>query len=418
VILVYRLTEEGKKYLRMGLPEVRLIAHLKKPAPIAEVKKRVEDFSIGLSWAKKKGWIRVERGKIVPVKKPARIDEMKALEAIGSGRTVQEKTLKIIIGRSLVAKDNENSIKKASRLLGKEVTLLTPELIKTGLWKKAKLRPYNVGARGEKIYPGKRHPYGRFLLQVRQKLVELGFKEMTGPAIETEFWNFDALFQAQDHPSRDWAQTYSLKVPKHGELPGKRIVERVSAAHENGWKTGSTGWGYKWNPMKAAQLMPRAHGTACSARQLAKGVEVPGKYFAIKRCFRPDVLDATHGVEFNQCEGIIIDETMTFENMLGILRLFAIEVAGAEEVRFYPDYYPFTEPSVQLSAKHPEMGWIEFAGAGIFRPELTEPLGVRQPVLAWGLGIDRLAMCKFGIKDIRQLFSQDIDWLRRQRVTV
>ncbi|MCK4714616.1 MAG: phenylalanine--tRNA ligase subunit alpha, partial [Candidatus Aenigmarchaeota archaeon] len=103
---------------------------------------------------------------------------------------------------------------------------------------------------------------------------------------------------------------------------------------------------------------------------------------------------------------------------LGMLKMFAIEFADAEDVRFYPDYYPFTEPSVQLSAKHPELGWIEFAGAGIFRPEMTEPLGVKQPVLAWGLGIDRLAMCKLGIKDIRYLFSQDIDWLRKQRVTV
>jgi phenylalanyl-tRNA synthetase alpha chain len=322
------------------------------------------------------------------------------------------------MGRKLVLKEKEDSFKRAGRLVGKEVAVLTPDLIKTGLWKRVKLRPYNVGVRGERIYPGKRQPYNRFLAQVRQKLVELGFREMSGPTIETEFWNFDALFQAQDHPSRDWAQTYTLKSPKHGGLPGKKIVERVKATHENGWKTGSTGWGYKWDPRKAAQLMPRAHGTACSARQLAQGVNVPGKYFAIKRCFRPDVIDATHGVEFNQCEGIIIDESMTFRNMLGILRLFATEVAGAEDVKFYADYYPFTEPSIQLSAKHPEMGWIEFAGAGIFRPELTEPLGVKQPVLAWGLGIDRLAMCKLGIKDIRSLFSQDIDWLRRQRVTV
>jgi len=98
--------------------------------------------------------------------------------------------------------------------------------------------------------------------------------------------------------------------------------------------------------------------------------------------------------------------------------MFAVEVAGAEKVKFFPDYYPFTEPSVQLSAKHPEMGWIEFAGAGIFRPELTHPLGVAQPVLAWGLGIDRLAMFKLGIGDIRYLFSQDIGWLRKQKVTV
>jgi phenylalanyl-tRNA synthetase alpha chain len=105
---------------------------------------------------------------------------------------------------------------------------------------------------------------------------------------------------------------------------------------------------------------------------------------------------------------------MNFKNLLGLLKQFAVEFAGAEKVKFLADYYPFTEPSVQLSAKHPDLGWIEFAGAGIFRPEFTEPLGVKEPVLAWGMGIDRLAMFKLDIKDIRYLFSQDIDWLRRQ----
>jgi len=130
------------------------------------------------------------------------------------------------------------------------------------------------------------------------------------------------------------------------------------------------------------------------------------------------VIDATHGVEFNQTEGIIIDDSLTFKNLLGILKEFAIEFAGAEEVKFYPDYYPFTEPSVQLSARHPKMGWIEFGGAGIFRPELTEPLGLKQPVIAWGLGIDRLAMFKLGIHDIRELFTQNLKWLREQKVII
>ncbi len=418
MIFIYRLTKEGKKYLRIGLPEERLVKIVKTSAPLVDARKKVEDFSIGLSWAKKNGWIMIEKGKIAVVKKPSSSDERNALEAVDSGKDVKESLLKVLLSRNLVIKEREGSVKKASMLIGKEVTGLNTDLIKTGMWRKVKLRPYNVGAKGEKVYPGKRQPYNRFLINVRRKLVELGFKEMTGPTIETEFWNFDALFQAQNHPSRDWTQTYTLRSPKHGKLPAKRIVDNVKAAHENGGKTGSKGWGYKWDPMKAAQLMPRAHGTALSARQLAKGVEVPGKYFAIKRCFRPDVIDATHGVEFNQCEGIIIDGSMTFDKMLGMLKLFALEVAGAEKVRFYSDYYPFTEPSVQLSAKHPELGWIEFAGAGIFRPELTEPLGVKEPVLAWGLGIDRLAMCKLGISDIRNLFSQDISWLREQRVTV
>jgi phenylalanyl-tRNA synthetase alpha chain len=115
-------------------------------------------------------------------------------------------------------------------------------------------------------------------------------------------------------------------------------------------------------------------------------------------------------------EGIVIDESLSLRNLLGVLEIFAREIAGAEELRFYPDYYPFTEPSVQLSAKHPELGWIEFGGSGIFREELTRPLGIDVPVIAWGIGIDRLAMFKLGVQDIRYLFSSDLKWLREARV--
>ena len=164
--------------------------------------------------------------------------------------------------------------------------------------------------------------------------------------------------------------------------------------------------------------MPAAHGTAHSARQLIKGVETPGKYFAIARCFRPDVIDATHLIEFNQLEGFVVDENLNFRHLLGLLKEFAVKFAGAEDVKFFPDYYPFTEPSVQLSAKHPELGWIELGGAGMFRPEMLENLGIKGQAIAWGIGIDRLAMFKLGIKDIRQLFSQDLDWLRRKELVI
>lgn len=409
----WKLTKEGALYLKSGLPEKNLVIILGKPTPIQEAQKRVENFRIALQWAKKRGWVAIEKGMLVPKKPGESPPEQEALKAVSEGKPVKGDALEILIKRRLVARESGAG---ATVPAGKELTTITPELLRTGLWRKARLKPYNVSAEAAKIYPGKRHPYSRFLMQVRRKLTEMGFKEMTGPMIETEFWNFDALYQAQNHPSRDWAQTYSLKSPKQGSLPDKKTVQRVKAAHENGWKTGSTGWGYKWDPRKAAMLMPRAHGTALSARTLASKHDNPGKYFAIVRCFRPDVIDVTHGVEFNQTEGIVVGKDMNFRNLLGLLKQFALEFAGAEKVKFYSDYYPFTEPSVQLSAKHPEMGWIEFAGAGIFRPEYTEPLGVKEPVLAWGLGIDRLAMFRLGIKDIRNLFTRDLEWLRKKEV--
>ncbi|RLF85046.1 phenylalanine--tRNA ligase subunit alpha, partial [Thermococci archaeon] len=145
-------------------------------------------------------------------------------------------------------------------------------------------------------------------------------------------------------------------------------------------------------------------------------VQIPGKYFAIQRVFRPDVLDRTHLIEFNQVDGFVVDESLTFKHLLGILKRFAVEIAGAKKVKFLPDYYPFTEPSVQMSAYHEELGWVEFGGAGVFREEMTKPLGIDVPVIAWGIGIDRLAMFKLGIDDIRYLFSYDLKWLREAKL--
>ncbi|MEM4390356.1 MAG: phenylalanine--tRNA ligase subunit alpha [Candidatus Diapherotrites archaeon] len=273
-------------------------------------------------------------------------------------------------------------------------------------------RVYNIHDPVPEIFIGKKQPYVVFLETIRRKLVQLGFKEMVAPLVVHEFYNFDVLFQPQNHPARSWTDTYQLKNPSKGVLVDRRAVSAVKAAHENGGVSGSKGWGYSWSEEIASKLMPVAHGTAHSARQLVSGVEIPGKYFAIARCFRPDVLDSTHLIEFNQTEGFVVGPDLNFRHLLGMLEQFAVEVAGAKEVKFVPDYYPFTEPSVQLSAKHPDLGWIELGGAGMFRPEILCNLGINAQAIAWGLGIDRLAMFKLGIKDIRFLFSDDLNWLR------
>ncbi|MBI4176163.1 MAG: phenylalanine--tRNA ligase subunit alpha [Candidatus Aenigmarchaeota archaeon] len=413
----YVLTPEGTQYMKNGLPEEQLVKMLDRPATIDECRSRLDSFNIALMWAKKKGFVKLDSGRLALVKKPGAFPEREALEKIHSGQGVSEDMVNTLLERRLIKKADD-IFRQAERQLGGEIAALTPELIKTGLWKKARLRSYNVEAAGKAANPGKRQPYNRFLQSVRQRLSGLGFIEMTGPSIELEFWNFDALFQPQNHPSRDWTQTYSLKSPTHGALPEKGIVARVQAAHENGWETGSKGWGYRWDPKKAGRLMPRAHDTAISPRYMSRGIEIPGKYFSIVRCYRPDVIDATHGVEFNQLGGFVAAEGLTFRDILGLLRMFVMEFAGTDEVQFIPDYYPFVEPGVQVSVKHHELGWIELAGAGMFRPELTEPIGIKVPVIAWGFGIDRLAMYKLGINDIRSLFSQNLKWLREQRITV
>jgi phenylalanyl-tRNA synthetase alpha chain len=149
---------------------------------------------------------------------------------------------------------------------------------------------------------------------------------------------------------------------------------------------------------------------------MRRDLEIPGKYFSIARCYRPEVTDKMHLTEFNQVEGIVVGEGLTLRNLLGVLEKFALDIAEADSVKFRPDYFPFTEPSVELLAYKKGYGWVEFGGSGIFRPELTLPLGIKVPVLAWGLGVDRLYMMKAGVDDIRSLFTFDLEWLRRRGV--
>jgi phenylalanyl-tRNA synthetase alpha chain len=242
---------------------------------------------------------------------------------------------------------------------------------------------------------------------------------MSGTAVELAFFNFDALYTPQDHPAREPSGIYYVKSPTEGSTDAyTEAVENVKATHENGWTTGSTGWRSKYSKSEAKRLVLRGHGTCLSARTLlSKGLEIPGKYFSIARCYRPEIVDKTHLTEFNQVEGIIIDKDLTLRDLLGVLEKFAYEVAGADKVKFRPDYFPFTEPSVELSAYKEGYGWIEFGGSGIFRPEVTLPLGIKEPVIAWGLGIDRLFMMRAGVSEIRYIFSNDLDWLRRKAVT-
>ena len=243
----------------------------------------------------------------------------------------------------------------------------------------------------------------------------MGFQEMRGTLVETEFWNMDALFMPQFHPARDIHDVYFVKNPTHARTIAEPYLTQVTQVHEKGTGAGSTGWGYAFDAERAKRLVLRSQGTAVSARTLAAGASVPGKYFSIARCFRYDQVDATHATDFFQVEGIVLGSDINFRTLLGLLNLFAREVAQAKEVKFLPAYFPFTEPSVEMHVRHPKLGWMELGGAGLFRPEVTTPLGVSVPVIAWGLGLDRMAMVALGIHDIRDLFSADLEFIRTMR---
>ena len=299
-------------------------------------------------------------------------------------------------------------------LTGEEIGAITPDLLESGDWRSKGFRAYNINTPPRRVLVGRRNPYSEYLEQVKDQLVSLGFEEFDGPLVETEFWNADALYMPQFHSAREIHDVYNLKDPSHAREIDQPWLDQVASAHEDGWTTGSRGWGYTFDREFTRRLILRSQGTVLSAKQLPKA-KVPGKYFGIARCFRYDQVDATHGAEFYQTEGIVLGEEVNLKTLLGLLKMFAIEVAGATDYRFAPGYFPFTEPSIEVFIKHPVLGWFELGGSGIFRPEVTKPLGIEVPVLAWGLGIDRMALMQLGLDDMRELFSADIEKARLRR---
>ena len=296
-----------------------------------------------------------------------------------------------------------------------EISQLTPELLKDGSWRNYTFRKYSIHLRPPRLAVGRRHAYREFLDSVKTKLISMGFQEMRGALVETEFWDMDALFMPQFHPARAIHDVYFVKEPTHAQRIPEPFLSQVAETHKQGGATGSKGWQYSYDPERARRLVLRSQGTAVSARTLATNPPVPSKFFSIARCFRYDQVDATHATDFFQVEGIVLGSDINFRTLLGLLQLFATEMAQAKEIKFLPAYFPFTEPSVEMHVRHPKLGWMELGGAGLFRAEVTVPLGVTVPVIAWGLGLDRMAMVALGIQDIRDLFTSDLEAVRNMR---
>jgi phenylalanyl-tRNA synthetase alpha chain len=308
---------------------------------------------------------------------------------------------------------------------------LTPEDLDSGAWREIKLRPYDVTLAAKDVYPAKIHPLRKIIEQTRRAFLEMGFAEVVSPMVESAFWNFDALYQPQDHPARDMQDTFYMSEPAEAPLPGEShspanlagnqpdqdgpamlsIVENVRQTHENGWTTGSEGWGYKWSPERSRQVVLRTHTTAATIRALAANPNPPGKFFCVGWTYRNETISFKHLPVFHQVDGIIVDEDANLASLMGTLQEFYSKM-GFGRVKFKPAFYPYTEPSVDVVVYMESRGkWLEMGGSGIFRPEVTLPLGCKFPVLAWGLGIERLAMLRFCLSDIRDLYRPSLDAL-------
>lgn len=447
--VLYELTDLGKEQKAKGLPVERIFTFLKENGAhampeIAETL-NLEKSDVGSAFGllSKEGITKLNEERKAELQKdelPKEVqiqralldkvdtflsddeltdEERKAIQALSKKRGAANSTFKLIEREEVTYALTELGleVKKAvieANITGEEFGLLTPEMISSGSWKNGSFRPYGINAPTSRLIPGRHNAYGNYLQWVKDKLTSLGFEEFDGPLVENEFWNGDALFMPQFHSARDIHDVYYVKDPVHAKEIEQPWLDQVAATHENGWKTGSRGWGYTFDHEFTRRQVLRSQGTVLSAHQLTKA-KVPGKYFGVARCFRYDQVDATHGADFYQTEGIVLGEDVNLKNLLGLLKMFATEIAGADEVKYVPGYFPFTEPSIEVHIKHPVLGWFELGGAGIFRPEVTKALGVDVPVLAWGLGIDRMALMHLGLNDLRELFTPNIESVRTRR---
>ncbi len=346
-------------------------------------------------------------------------EEQSVISTLAKKRGASDSPFKMIeretVTYRLLSESNliKEALKKAG-VTGNEIGEVTQKMLSSGEWKNGTFRGYNISIPPARVIPGRTNPYVQFLESVKDKLCSLGFQEFDGPLVETEFWNGDALFMPQFHAARDIHDVYRIKNPTHAKTIEEPYLSNIANVHKNGGNTGSRGWNYEFNHEFTRRLLLRSQGTVLSAHQLHKA-EIPGKYFGIARCFRYDKVDATHLSDFYQTEGIVLGDDVNLKTLLGFLEMFAKEIAGATEVKYVPGYFPFTEPSIEVHIKHPVLGWFELGGSGIFRPEVTKAMGVDCPVLAWGIGIDRMALMALGLNDLRELFCEDIEKVRQRR---
>ncbi len=443
---IVNLNKEGKLYAENQLPERRILDTLYDKGGetlIAHIPREIDipptAIPLALGWLVQKNWAVINKEentinltKYSRTRKPPRGNDEKLLALLVKRRTIfveeldkgLQQAVATLKRRKLIETKERSTYeleltKEGSKLVEKglevteEVSQLTPELIITKKWRETKLRRFDVTASGPTVYPGKVHPLQQIIQHAREIFLEMGFTEIRGPLVETAFWNFDALFQPQDHPAREMMDTFYLANPKAGKLPSKNIVDAVAEVHENGWITGSKGWSYKWSAEEAKRLVLRTHTTAETIKYLSHHKKPPIKVFSVDRVYRNEQVTYKNVPEFHQIEGIVVDKNVTLKDLMGTLKTFYARF-GLKKVQFWSCYFPYTEPSAQAMVYHPKLKrWIELCGMGIFRPEVLAPMGIKYPVLAWGGGLERLAMIELGLDDIRLLYGNRLEWVRR-----
>ena len=433
------LGTNGIYYKKNHLPERQLILLLEKKnhLPIEEAAKlsRLSDneFKVSLGVLKSKALISLSNGKLSlqaskeELTKKSLEEQFIDLLPIEEGKLAPEQKLAFsnLQKRKEIIEVQKKTIfsfqltEIGKQLAGQEIKSDLIEEVNSDVirnWDRTKkFRKYDINSQVPKLYGGKRHFVNQSIDYAKKIWTDLGFKEMEGPMVDSSFWVFDALFTPQDHPAREMQDTFFIKDIL-AKLPDKKVIDSVKKSHESGI-AGSKGWNYSWKQEIAQKSLLRTHTTSLSARTIAslKKADLPAKFFAIGKVFRNETIDWKHGFEFYQSEGIVIDENANLRHLLGYLKEFYKKM-GFEKIKFVPSFFAYTEPSVEIQVWHPERKeWVELGGGGIFRPEVTTALfGKPIPVLAWGQGFDRIIMEYYKIKDLRELYSNDIKKLREK----
>jgi phenylalanyl-tRNA synthetase alpha chain len=258
---------------------------------------------------------------------------------------------------------------------------------------------------GARLRIGRLHPLTQTIEELKDIMGRLGFSPAEGPEIEDEYHNFEALNIPAEHPARDPLDNFYLSVAD--------TQSRVSSSKFQVSGQQSETWNLK--PETSRPLLLRSQTSTVQIRVMEQR-QPPLRIISLGRVYRPDAADATHYPMFHQMEGLLVDRHVTMADLKSVLRMFATSYLGEDvHIRFRPSFFPFTEPSVEADM-HWHDRWIEFGGAGMVDPNVLAAVGYDPEVysgFAFGLGIERLAMRRHGITDIREFYKNDVRFLEQ-----
>jgi len=394
------LGKNGLESFHKGLPEKRLLDLLKNDS------KKLHDlqselgtvFGPAIGLARKNNWVDTYEDKIFLKNYPSEFSGEKTLKQIGENKIPQSE---------LDLDDLSNILKRPD--------FITEEIIKikeVSLSESAKSikisnssSAIDVESKVPDVVVARIHPLKDTIDEIREIFVTLGFTEIIGNMTQPTFWNFDALFTPQDHPARELQDTFYLDGLSAKKIGTSEQIRKISESHKKSWR-------YYWDINEARKMVLRTHTTCVTIKHLAENKPDEARVFSLGRVFRNEKVSYKHLVEFNQIEGIVLGKNSTLRDLMGIQREFYRRI-GLTKIKFWPTFFPYTEPSFQTMVYNDRLGkWVELFGMGIFRPEVTKPLGITKPVLAWGGGIERIAMLKYGLDDVREFYNNNLNWLR------